>query len=935
MRRDVFGWLASALILGGFVCDARGAVQDRIVSGAGKSRVALPQSVSPKAGKATDLGEADGGTALTAITLHFNMTAAQTAALTQLLADQQNPASAKYHQWLTPEQFADQFGLSAADLATVSQWATGQGFKIVSVARSRTFLQFSGTVDQAQAAFQTSIHKMSLNGEEHIANVSNISLPSGIAGVVAGVSGLSDFRVKPRMKVRQVQPRASSSSGANPAFSSSVSGNTYIAPGDFYTIYDASPLLSSSIDGTGVSIAVAGQTDILLSDIAAFRAASGLSANVPTVKLYGADPGTPLTNGVAEDESEADLDVEWSGAVAPSATIIYANSKDVFNSMMQIVDNKLAPIASISYGDCESAIGQPDLNTLNAVLMQANAEGITVVGPAGDSGATDCDYQTTIATQGLAVDFPASSPYVTGVGGTEFNEGTGTYFSTTNNANGGSALSYIPEAVWNATSTGGELSAGGGGVSTYFSKPAWQTGAGVPADSSRDVPDVALNADPDHDGYLFCTQGSCVVGFRASTNGTLSVVGGTSASTPAFAGILALVEQKIGTSFIGNANPVIYALANSTYYNNVFHDVTVGNNESPCQTGSTDCPTGGEIGYSAGVGYDLATGWGSVDAFNLANDWTLVTPSVTGVGSTASTTTVTASAASVTSGTSVTITAMVASGATTSTVVPTGTVQFLVDNVASGGAVALSSGVATFTLATGSLSSGSHTVSAAYSGDTIFAGSKGAVSVDVTSAVAPDFTLTPATTTVTAAAGGTAPGILYTVTPVNGFTGPVNFTVSTTSPTLNATPSLTASSLQITAPTAGTTTLNLSAYVSSDAKTGTGLARHAIGLVRVRNPQQPGSKGGVEWYAGPGAALACVVLLMVPRRKRMGALLGLVVSLAALGGMLGLQGCGSNSTVGSTQINATPGTYTIIVTATGTSAGITVSHNATVTFVVQ
>ena len=934
MRRVILGWLASVVFLCGFAPVARAAVQDRLGGGAGKTAVTLANSIAPKAMKATDLGRADGGTPLPAITVHFSMTSAQRAALLQLLADQQNPASAKYHQWLTPERFADQFGLSAADVTTVSRWAAGQGLKVTAVARSRTFLQLSGTAAQVESAFQTEMHRVNLDGEEHIANVRAISLPSGIAGVVGGVSGLDDFRVKPRVKVRQVQPPAE----GNPAFTSGVSGKTFIAPGDFYTIYDVSPLLASSINGTGLSIAVAGQTDIQMSDISAFRSASGLSANAPTIKVYGTDPGTPLTNGVAEDETEADLDVEWSGAVAPSATIVYANSTNVFNSLLQIVDNQLAPIATISYGDCESGLGQPNLDTLNTIFMQANAQGQTIVGPGGDSGATDCDYRSATATQGLAVDFPASSPYVTGVGGTAFNEGAGTYFGATNSSNGGSALSYIPEAVWNTSTADGELSAGGGGVSAYFSKPYWQIGAGVPNDSSRDVPDVSLNADPDHDGYLFCSKGSCVVGYRASANGNLSVVGGTSASTPAFAGILALVEQKIGASSgVGNANPTIYALANSTYYNTVFHDVQTGDNESPCTAGSADCPNGGNIGYTAGVGYDLATGWGSVDAFNLANDWTLVTPAVSGVGTALSTTTVTASDASVTSETSVTITATVTKSAadTDSLSAPTGTVQFLVDNVAAGGTVALSGGVATYTFATAGVASGNHVLAAVYSGDTLYAGSKGSVTVDVVSATAPDLTLTPTTTTVTAKAGTDAPGVLYTVTPVNGFSGPVSFTVSTTSTVLNATASFTVSSLTLTAPTPGTTTLDLSAYVAA-AKSGTGLARHTIGMARTQSPGLPGAQR-TGWFMGSGATLAFVVLLLVPRRRRMGALLGLVVSLAALGGTLGLEGCGSGSSnnVTAAQVNTTPGTYTILVTATGTSAGTTVSHNATLTFVVQ
>jgi subtilase family serine protease len=1059
MRSRLSRRIFSALVLfGGMVPALHAAVQNRIVGGAGSKAVELPQSVVPRVSKSTDLGEANGTTPLNSISLYFNMTGQQKAALTQLLIDQQNPSSPKYHQWLTPEQFAAQFGLSSADIATVSQWLAGQGFKVTSIARSHTFIQFSGTVAQAQSAFQTSIHRLSLNGEEHLANTTAVSLPSGIGAVVASVRGLDDFKLKPRAHVRTVQ------ANANPKYTSSISGDTYIAPGDFYTIYDVEPLLTGSINGTGISIAVAGQTDISLSDVTAFRSASGLSTtNLPTVKLFGTDPGTS-----ANDIDEAQLDVEWSGAVAPSASIIYANSTDVITSLTDIIDNKLAPIASISYGDCESGTGASNLNALNTLFMQANAEGITVLGPAGDSGATDCDYQSASATQGLAVDFPASSPYVTGLGGTEFNEGTGTYFGTTNNSNGGSALSYIPEMVWNDTTAdlaaGGTLSAGGGGLSSFFTKPYWQTGNGVPNDFARDVPDVSLNASADHDGYLFCSQGFCVNGFRDSatptatctTGNCLDVVGGTSVSTPAFAGILALVEQKIGaTTGIGNANPTIYALANSTtYYPTVFHDVTVGNNDSPCTAGSTDCPTGGSIGYSATTGYDLATGWGSVDAFVLANSWALVTPAGAGTTGTAiSTTNLSASATSVTSGTSVTFTATVANGGTAAGATPTGTVQFLVDNVPSGSGVMLSSGTATFTLATTSLSSGNHIISAAYSGDSTYAGSKASVNVDVTSATVADFTLTPATATATAAAGATAAGIVFTVTPVNGFVGSVAFSATTTSSTLNATYSFSVTPVVISSSTPGTTTLTLSAYVTGAAAapgtytiivTGTGTdgsvtATHsstvtfvvtappasaanitltpttatvttksgtdAPGLVftvvpvngftgsvafsasaistlnatyafsvtpvlinstasgtttltlsayasngaaalgKGRLKIRPVGAAAVEppigsrrgWAVGSGAALACMVLFMLPRRRKFGALLGALVGVAALGGMLGMSGCGGGTSTVSTTTDSTPGTYTVTVTALGTTtAGVPLAaQTATVTFVVQ
>ena len=239
-----------------------------------------------------------------------------------------------------------------------------------------------------------------------------------------------------------------------------------------------------------------GQTDISLTDGAAFRAASGLPANAPTVRVFGSDPGT---SAESNEVAEAQLDVEWSGAVAPNATILFVNSTDVLNTSLQsAVTTNVAPIISISYGLCEPDSDVSSLDSFNQLFQEANAQGQTIVGQSGDSGATDCDYLSLQAAQGLNVDFPASSPFVTSMGGTEFNEGAGTYWSTTNGTTAGSATSYIPETVWNDSGTSG-LSAGGGGLSQIFSKPAWQVGNGVPADGSRDVPDISFSASPNHD----------------------------------------------------------------------------------------------------------------------------------------------------------------------------------------------------------------------------------------------------------------------------------------------------------------------------------------------------------------------------------------------------------------------------------------------------
>src|SRR5262249_26089209 len=250
-----------------------------------------------------------------------------------------------------------------------------------------------------------------------------------------------------------------------------------------------------------------------------------------------------------------------------------------------------------------------------------------IVAAAGDSGAADCDGDfpnRQFAAFGLTVDIPASLPYVTGVGGTTFYDLPVTkYWSSSNSPANGSALSYIPEVPWNDTLVFRETSliGGGGGRSSIFAKPGWQQSPGVPADGVRDVPDVALSAS-EHVGYLICSAGSCVNGFRAGDT-TVFAVNGTSVGSPIFAGLVALVNQKMSARQ-GNVNPGLYTLA--TTAPGTFHDVVSGNNLMPCRTGSPDCPRNGLLGYTAGRGYDLATGLGSVNASRLVNGWPSVQP---------------------------------------------------------------------------------------------------------------------------------------------------------------------------------------------------------------------------------------------------------------------------------------------------------------------
>jgi hypothetical protein len=532
----------------------------------------------------------------------------QQAALAQLLAEQQDPDSPRYHAWLTPDKFGEQFGVSRQDLDTITGWLQSQGFRVSEIAAGRRAIEFSGSVEQVEAAFHTQINRYEWNGREHIANAVDISIPAALAPVVKGIVSLHDFGVRSFHHVIPV-PQTDFSGGLHA-----------LSPYDFAAIYDLAPLWNAGYDGTGQSIAVVGETDIKLSDVAGFRATFGLPANPPIVIVNGQDPGI-----VPGDETESDLDVEWAGAVAKGATIDFVTSAStnasdgVTLSAEYIVQHATAPVVTLSYGLCEAQAGTAN-SFYGSLWQQAAGEGLAVFVAGGDSGSAGCDAanSTMPASQGFGVNGLASTPYNVAVGGTEFNDmgSTSLYWNASNNAQQASAIGYIPEMVWNESSYGAglptnNLYAGGGGASAVWPRPAWQTAPGVPSGHTRLTPDVSLTA-AGHDGYLIELEGG------------LYLVGGTSASTPSFAALMAILNQYTHTTN-GNPNGRLYALASSAP--SVFHDVTTGTNAVPCQGGSPGCSTatltnvGVMTGYSAAPGYDLATGLGSVDAMALASNW--------------------------------------------------------------------------------------------------------------------------------------------------------------------------------------------------------------------------------------------------------------------------------------------------------------------------
>ena len=394
---------------------------------------------------------------------------------------------------------------------------------------------------------------------------------------------------------------------------------------------------------------------------------------------------------------------------------------DVMDAVQYIIDQNLAPVLSLSYGLCEPLTLRSDLLTMQSWARQANAQGMTWINASGDSGGADCVSGKSTSGAGLAVDSPADVPEVTGVGGTTFLEGSGQYWNSTNNASGGSATAYIPETVWN-DSTPGDPGAGGGGASTIFAQPAWQTGLGVPNNSARNVPDIALAASPDHDGYLVYNAGQ------------LSVFGGTSAGTPAFAGIVALLNQYLvatgaqATAGAGNINPRLYALAQAG--RGAFHDVTSGDNivNVTCGVRTRNC-VAGSYGYSAGQGYDQASGLGSIDAYNRVTAWN---PAGTATPRAAASVALQSTATSVASTGSLTITATVtgASGAT-----PTGSVTFTSGDKQLGVAPLAGSGSsasASITVGAAQLLVGANNILARYSGDTSLNAATGTIAIQVT-----------------------------------------------------------------------------------------------------------------------------------------------------------------------------------------------------------
>jgi subtilase family serine protease len=612
----------------------------------------LRGNTHPLARPEFDMGTAPDALPMQRMLLVLKRSPEQEHALRTLLDDQQDKYSPNYHQWLRPEQYGKQFGPTDADMQVITAWLQSHGFHLGAPSKGRTVIEFSGSASQVQETFHTTIHKYLVNGEQHWANSSDLSIPTALTPAVAGVFSLHNFVRKPLYRLAKERVEAKWLTGQRPQFTTS-NGLHALAPRDFNIIYK----VTINNNFNPVSIGVVGRSDIIPEDIANFQSVFDTGGQTPQIIVNGPDPGD-----VPGDDIEGTLDVSWSAAIAVGAQVFFVNSAitnttdGVVLSELYIIENNLTNVMTYSFGGCEAEFGG-EASYDAALAEQAAAQGITFVAASGDAGAEGCDdpNSETVATGPISVNLPASTPFTTAVGGTMFNEGGASdnalYWYSNNQSGLASAIGYIPEDAWNescpASSCGASanIAAGGGGASTIFPQPTYQSPAtvyGVPDNNARNVPDVAFSAAAGHDPYLLCFQGSCI----PNAQGEISflAIGGTSASTPSFAGIMALVDQQMSSSEgptgarQGLANYVLYPLAAAqqaagTACNAsgtpaltptsgcVFDDVTAGNNAVPGEVGYG---TSSAV-YQAGLGYDQATGLGSVNGVNLVNQWTAAT----------------------------------------------------------------------------------------------------------------------------------------------------------------------------------------------------------------------------------------------------------------------------------------------------------------------
>jgi phage terminase large subunit-like protein len=847
--------------------------------------ITLGGNTRPEATAKYDRGPVDDSLLMEHLLLLLKRSPEQERDLDEFIENLHSPSSANFHRWLTAREFGERFGVEKHDRDTITNWLERHGFTVNVDYTNHLLIDFSGTAGQVREAFHTQIYNLDINGEKHIANMSDPRIPAALAPAISGVVSLNDFH--PHTTYRPRVSYTVSEGGAQ---------QYLVVPGDLATIYNLNPLFSDGISGQGQTIVLIEEADVYtIADWTSFRSVFGLSRYTDgSLTQIHPQPASGTNNcsdpgAVYGIDIEAIIDSEYAAASAPSAAIVLASctSTTTFGGLIALQNllsqsSPLPALVSMSYGVCEASNGASSNAAFNATFEQAVTEGVSVFVSAGDNSAAFCDRYDDAARFGIGVTGWGSSPHAVVVGGTDFGDtfagSNSLYWSFSNSPTYESALSYVPEIPWNdscgssliaefngfnqtygasgfCNSSKGEANffktvGGGGGPSgcatgtpsvsgvvsgncAGWPKPSYQSVLGNPHDGVRDIPDLSLFAANGvwlH-SYPFCYSGPGGVPCT-EVPANWSSAGGTSFSAPIMAGIQALVNQKAGARQ-GNPNFVYYKLAANQYGTEgdkacdstrgnavasscIFYDVTQGDNDVDCIVteafGENNCYVpSGENGvlstsnsdyqpaFPATTGWDFATGIGTVNAYNLVNNW------ATGV---LDFTLSTVSSLSITQG---------STGKSTITIGRingfTGTITLSASGLPVGVTAAFDPNPATasstMTL-TASATAATGTVTVTISGQSGKQTNTTTFSLAVKAAI-PSFSLSASPTAVTIANGGAAGKTVISVNPVNGFSGNVMLTASGL-PT-GVTASFSSN------PVASTSTLTLTA--SSTAATGT------------------------------------------------------------------------------------------------------------------
>ncbi len=555
-------------------------------------------------------------------------------ALDQLIRDQQDPSSPRYQQFLTPRQFIDRFGPSQQDVDAVAQWLGAQGFTVTASSRAMRYVRFTGTVADATRVFGVDI--MAFGDGSVYSNTTDPAIPARFAGVIGAVGGLNNFlrsyAFAPGPAVSHLGTDAAPGWASGPLAlldsgpslplpqrgavsavpNTTFGGVTAFAPADFYSFYnEANPTLPGNLNGSGGDcIAIVGDSDFHNSAVSIFNTTFGLpddSSSITRVLVDGTNPGP------TGDELEALLDVEWSHAVAPGAPQVFYLGDDntasangaIVDGIQRAVNDNTCSVISVSFGLCGG-----DMIFYTTVVSPIYAQAVATTNrqsifiSAGDDGAAGIIFDpiSNACVPGTSrnINELGADPNVTQVGGTKFDP---------NFDASGNNVGHVAESAWDDEITdppsGG---ATGGGVSAIYPKPAYQKGLGVPVGGRRDVPRRCADRQRHiHPGVFlgFISSGTAAIG---------CCIGGTSLSAPTWAGISKLIAQ-LKHARLGALNPRIYALANAGLVASGFRDVITGNNSF-----------NGVTGFNAGVGFDLTTGWGTVDISTFAHKFAGAAP---------------------------------------------------------------------------------------------------------------------------------------------------------------------------------------------------------------------------------------------------------------------------------------------------------------------